>query len=67
MFQECSPDQLKTLLWSRQLLKALFDGCVRRRRFIAHHVIDFESLLHWFFGSATKLWRKCLEVRTVFL
>ena len=55
MFQECSPDLLKTLLWSRQLLKALFDACVRRRRFIAHHVIDFESLLHWFFGSATKL------------
>ncbi|CAH3042344.1 unnamed protein product, partial [Porites evermanni] len=61
VLKEYSSDLLKTLLWSRQVLKALFDGCVRRRRFIAHHVIDFESLLHWFFGSATKLWRKFLE------
>ncbi|KAJ7326507.1 hypothetical protein OS493_027451, partial [Desmophyllum pertusum] len=58
IFQECSADLLKPLSLSRQLLTALFDGCVSRRRFIAHHVIDLESLHAWLIGSATKLWRQ---------
>ncbi|XP_078357235.1 unhealthy ribosome biogenesis protein 2 homolog isoform X2 [Oculina patagonica] len=57
IFQECSADLLKPLSLSRQLLTVLFDGCVTRRRFIAHHVIDFEALHAWLIGSASKLWR----------
>jgi len=58
IFQDCSADLLKPLALSRHLLAVMFDGCVTRRRFIAHHVFDFEALHAWLIGSATKLWRQ---------
>jgi len=57
LLKNCSLDALKPLLLSRQLLTVMFDGCVSRKRFIAHHVIDIESLHLWLVDSTTKLWQ----------
>ncbi|CAH3138328.1 unnamed protein product, partial [Pocillopora meandrina] len=66
VFQDCSPDTLKPLSLSRHLLSVLFDGSVTRRKFVAHHVLDLDSLHSWLIGSATRLWRqKCTNPATV--
>lgn len=57
---------MELLLQNRQLLTVLFDGCVRRKRFIAHHVIDIESLHTWLLSSTTQLWQTFHTVKISF-
>ena len=57
---------MEPLLQNRQLLTVLFDGCVRRKRFIAHHVIDIESLHTWLLSSTTQLWQTFHTVKISF-
>lgn len=64
LLQEGSPDILKPLMLSRQLLTVMFDGCFSRKRFISHHVIDLESVHAWLVSSSTKLWQKLYKVRS---
>ncbi|KAK2555339.1 Unhealthy ribosome biogenesis protein 2-like protein [Acropora cervicornis] len=58
LLKDCSAELTEPLLQNRQLLTVLFDGCVRRKRFIAHDVIDIESLHNWLLSSTTQLWQK---------